>query len=170
MAEQVRLPPGVRLEWAGRFFPASFETRLRERPGWEKINYHGQLDRGQVADMLGATRAGLVVFQPAPNHLEAQPNKLFEYMAAGLPVIASDFPLWRKLVADVECGLLVDPGKPEEIARAIAWVLDHPGEAEAMGRRGQAAVASIYSWESEARKLKDLYAALLAAGSSSSAN
>jgi len=49
-------------------------------------------------------------------HVAAQPNKMFEYMAAGLPVIASDFPLWRQIVGGAKCGLLVDLLSAEEIA------------------------------------------------------
>jgi glycosyltransferase involved in cell wall biosynthesis len=153
--------PDARLAWAGPFAPAAFETHLRNLPGWAKVDYRGKLDRPDVAELLGRSRAGLVVFQPAPNHMEAQPNKLFEYMAAGLPVIASDFPLWRNIVTGAGCGLLVDPLSPPAIANAITWILDHPDEAEAMGRRGQHAVSSTYAWDREAEKLVALYTKLL---------
>ncbi len=162
MASLAKHAPDARLAWAGSFVPASFEMRLRSRPGWGMIDYRGKLDRLAVANLLGASRAGLVVFHPAPNHMEAQPNKLFEYMAAGLPVVASDFPLWKSIVSETRCGLLVDPRDPAAIAKAILWILEHPREAEAMGRRGQAAVARTYSWESEAKKLVTFYAKLLA--------
>lgn len=154
--------PAARLAWAGPFTPASFGEHLRNLPGWAMVDYRGKLDRPSVAELLGTSRAGLIVFQPAPNHMEAQPNKLFEYMAAGLPVIASDFPLWRNIVTEAGCGLLVDPQNPSAIADAVTWILDHPDEAEAMGRRGQHAVASTYHWDREAEKLLALYAKLLA--------
>jgi len=51
----------------------------------------------------------MVTLHPTPNHLESLPIKMFEYMAAGLPVIASDFPVWRDIVDRFQCGLLVDP-------------------------------------------------------------
>jgi glycosyltransferase involved in cell wall biosynthesis len=81
-------------------------------------------------------------------------------MSAGLPVIASDFPLWRDIVAGNRCGLLVDPMSPRAIADAIVWMLDHPDEAQEMGRRGREAVIHRYSWEAEAQKLQALYARL----------
>ncbi len=110
---------------------------------------------------MAACRLGLVTFLPAPNHTESQPNKLFEYMAAGLPVVASDFPLWRHIVESSQCGLLVDPSDPGKIAEAIEWILRHPQEAEAMGRRGAEAVRQTYNWGSEAKTLLDLYRQLL---------
>ena len=82
-------------------------------------------------------------------------------MAASLPVIASDFPLWRQIVDGAGCGLLVDPLDPKAIAGAIQWLLDNPHEAEAMGRRGRQAVATEYNWDRETRKLVALYNRML---------
>jgi glycosyltransferase involved in cell wall biosynthesis len=82
-------------------------------------------------------------------------------MAAGLPVIASDFPLWREIVEEAGCGLLVDPKDPQAIADAMQWILDHPEEAAEMGRRGRAAVEARYNWEAESAKLVSLYRRLL---------
>lgn len=153
--------PDATLAWAGLFVPAAYETELRRLQGWQAVDYHGLIDRTALAELFGSARAGLVVFQPSPNHIESQPNKLFEYMAAGLPVVASDFPLWREIVEKAGCGLLVDPEKPAAIADAITWLLEHPDAAEAMGRRGQVAVNEIYNWPSEAKKLTNLYRTLL---------
>ena len=152
---------GVRLRIGGTFHPAGLRDELQGLPGWTKVDALGWVDRPRVADLLGSARAGLVLFHPLPNHIDAQPNKLFEYMSAGLPVIASDFPLWRRIVDGAGCGLLVDPLKPEAIAEAMEWILDHPDEAAEMGRRGRRAVEQTYNWESEAGKLFALYDRLL---------
>ena len=78
-------------------------------------------------------------------------------MAAGLPVIASDFPLFRKIVEKHLCGLLVDPTSPQQIANAIEWLLTHPNEAEQMGKRGMKAVQEEYNWEIEEKELIEFY-------------
>lgn len=120
--------------------------------------YHGVLDRNAVRDLLSASRVGLVTLQPSPRFLDAYPVKLFEYWSAGLPVIASDFPLWRSIITDAGGGLLVDPTNAGKVREAIEWIFANPDEAEAMGQRGRAAILSRYNWSSEEAKLLALYA------------
>ena len=153
----------ARLVLAGRFSPAGLEEEVARNPGWERVEFLGWQQRALLAEQLGRARAGLVLLQPGPNYTDAQPNKLFEYMSVGLPVIASDFPLWREFVDDGSCGLLVDPSDTQAIAEAIAWLLEHPEEAEAMGGRGQEAVRKRYNWDMEKTKLFALYEKLLSA-------
>jgi len=141
-----------------------YEDNLDDLPklnGWNRTHHLGYLDRTEIAKLFRSVRAGLVLFHPAPNHMEAMPMKLFEYMAAGIPIIASDFPAWRELIGGAGCGLLVDPLRPQAIAAAIEYVLTHPAEAAEMGRRGQAAVQEAYNWDSQAQKLIRLYCELL---------
>jgi len=158
-----RLPESrpLRLALAGNFAPASLRDELAGLEGWRRMREFGWQGRSRVAELLGRARMGLLLYLPEPNHVDAQPNKLFEYMSAGLPVIASDFPLWRRIVDGEACGLLVDPLDPTAIAAAIEWLLVHPDEAEAMGERGRQAVLHKYNWEREAPKLIDVYGRLL---------
>jgi len=83
-------------------------------------------------------------------------------MAAGIPVVASDFPIWRGIVDGAGCGLLVDPLDARAIAAAVQRLLKDPREAEAMGRRGREAVATRYNWTAQAEKLLAFYHTLLA--------
>lgn len=151
----------VRLQLAGKFFPIHLEDEVHQLNGWDRVDVLGWLNRQDVSTLLGQVRAGLLLFHSAPNHIDAQPNKLFEYMAAGLPIIASDFPLWREIIDGAGCGLLVDPYDTRAIAEAIDWILDNPDQAESMGRRGRDAVSAYYNWSSEAEKLMAVYDQLL---------
>ena len=154
--------PHACLEMAGNISPEPFKAQLEALPGWARVRYPGLLGRSDVARVLGTARAGLVLFHPMPNHVDAQPNKMFEYMSAGLPVIASDFPLWRQIVAGAKCGVLVDPMDPNAIAGAMRWILLHPDEAEQMGQNGKKAVHERYNWARESVRLIELYRRLLA--------
>jgi glycosyltransferase involved in cell wall biosynthesis len=158
------LPEGLpaALELAGNEIPENVSAEeLRQHPGWSRVVHHGILDRPGTFRLLHSVRAGLVIFHPEPNHLEAMPQKMFEYMGAGLPVIASDFPLWRRILGEIGCGLFVNPQDPRAIAQAIEYVLEHPREAEEMGRRGQEAMFERYNWDTQAETLVKLYSGLL---------
>lgn len=152
----------ARLTLAGSFTPAAYEEVLKARPGWAKTEHAGWLSREDVAALLGKTRAGLVLFHPARNHIDAQPNKIFEYMAAGIPLIGSNFPLWKEIIEKEKVGLCVDPTDAKAVAQAMTQILDDPAEADAMGKRGRAAVETKFSWDAESQKLVDLYSRLLA--------
>lgn len=152
----------VPLLLAGRFDSAALHTELQSYPGWRHVHACGVLNRQGVADVMARSFCGLVTLLPEPNYLNALPIKLFEYMAAGLPVIASDFPLWRNIINDAACGLCVDPQRPADIAAAIRHLRRHPAMARKMGLNGQRAVASHYRWDREAQKLVALYDSLLA--------
>lgn len=143
----------------GQFTEEGLEDRARSLNGWKRVQYRGVLDRPKMAGLLAESRAGLVVLHDVPNYVVSYPIKMFEYMSAGLPVIASDFPLWRSIIDRERCGLLVDQKDPKAIAKAVDWILNHPEEAEHMGQRGKAAVAAKYNWAVEERKLLAMYEA-----------
>ena len=151
----------TRLSLAGAFQPSGLLEEARAAPGWRQVDFHGWAEREQVARIMGSVRAGLAVLHPTPRYHDNYPTKIFEYMAVSLPVIVSDLPLLRVIVDSTGCGLLVDPLDPQAIAGAMQWILDHPEEAEAMGRRGREAVEEHYNWETEAEKLIALYNKLL---------
>lgn len=129
--------------------------------GWHQTTSYGRVSRIQVAEILAQSRVGLVTLHPVGNYLRSYPVKLFEYMICGLPVIVSDFPYWREILAGVDCAIFVDPLDPKAIGEAIQWIFDNPAEAEAMGKRGRQAVLEKFNWDSEGRKLVDLYTDIL---------
>jgi glycosyltransferase involved in cell wall biosynthesis len=149
-----------RLILAGNFEPG-LEQKLMMMPGWQQVELLGFVERTVVREVMIRSMAGLVLFYPEPNHIDAQPNKMFEYMSAGIPVIASNFPIWREIVEGSGCGICVDPFNTKEIDKAIRWVIENPTEAKRMGDNGRRAVEERYSWEMEEIKLLKLYSDLL---------
>jgi len=147
----------VRLKLAGKIEPPELLNELPSLDGWKKTDYLGMLDRQEIASLVRGASAGLVVLHPEPNYVTAHPVKLFEYMCAGIPVIASDFPVCRQVILPSDCGLLVDPQSPRQIAAAINFLCSEPQRAVQMGRQGMQAVLTRYNWSVEEKKLLDVY-------------
>lgn len=151
----------LKLILAGPSLPSELARELEALPGWERVELLAWQNRDEVRDLIGRARMGLVVLHPIPNYIESYPVKLFEYMVGGIPSIVSDFPLWRSIVQDAGCGLLVDPLDPASIADAMQQLLEDPTESEAMGSRARNAVLNLYNWRFEKIKLLQLYQQLL---------
>ena len=151
------LTKNVRLNLVGSFSQKDVEVEVKNYDGWKNVNELGFLGREGVADVMSCSKAGIVTFHPLPNHIDAQPNKMFEYMSAGLPIIASNFELWREIVEGNSCGICVNPLEPKEIADAIEYIVIHPKEAELMGQNGKKAVLEKYNWGVEEKKLFEVY-------------
>ena len=145
------------LQLAGQFETDNEDAQSRAQLGWARVDYLGWLERPGVARGMANARAGLVVLHPDRCFIDAYPIKMFEYMAAGLPVVASDFPLYREILDDGACGLLVPPADPPALVCAIEWIFAHPDEAQAMGEHGRERVERLYTWETERKKLFALY-------------
>ena len=156
------LHTSARLNLAGRFSEPAVGTEVKSYPGWARVKEIGFVDRVGVRTVLGRSVAGLVTFHPLPNHIDAQPNKMFEYMSSGIPVIASNFPLWREIVEGNDCGLCVDPLDPKAIAAAIDFMINNPERAREMGENGKRAVLEKYNWGVEEAKLLAFYQTILA--------
>ena len=120
------------------------------------------------ADLLAwiaAADVGAMVNQPVSrNERISTPNKLFECLAAGVPVVSSDFPGRRRIVIDDPdgpLGAVCDPTDPGAIAAALREILDRPAEATAdLRRRVLAAAHARWTWERQAATLLDVYGRL----------
>jgi glycosyltransferase involved in cell wall biosynthesis len=153
--------PEVRLNMVGAFAEENIQERVSVQPGWGKVNYLGVQDRHGVGVVLGRSVAGLVNLHPLINYLDALPIKMFEYMSAGIPVIASDFPLWRDILEKNECGICVNPLDPQDIANAINYLVSHPEESKIMGENGRRAILEKFNWSIEEKKLIQFYEEVL---------
>ena len=146
---------------AGRFPDESYKRKIKNLPGWKNVEYKGYLSREKLGKLFSTVKAGLVLMYPEPRIQVSYPTKLFEYMSASIPVVVSDFPLWREIVEGAGCGLMVNPLDPQAIADSIVYLLKHPEEAEEMGRKGRKAVEEHYNWSTEEKKLLRLYENLI---------
>jgi glycosyltransferase involved in cell wall biosynthesis len=145
------------LSLCGTFEDEVVRSQVKAYAGWDRVDELGWLGRDDVRQVLSNAVAGLVTLRPLPNYLDSHPIKMFEYMSAGVPVIASDFQLWREIIEGSDCGICVDPEQPEEIAKAINYLVQNPTRAREMGENGRKAVQNTYNWPAEERKLVDLY-------------
>ncbi len=123
----------------------------------ENVTYIGSVGREAINELYGKAVAGLVLLLPTASYVYSLPIKMFEYMASGIPFVASDFPLWNKIVHKYHCGICVPVDNQEEIKRAINYLLTHRKEAEKMGRNGRKAVENDCNWNHEKDNLIKLY-------------
>lgn len=150
----------ARLVLAGKFSGAGLQESVEAMPTYSQCDYLGFVDRQEVVQILSESKVGLVVLHYNLNYINSQPIKMYEYMSVGLPVVASDFPLWKQFMEEHKCGLCVDPTDPIAIANAINYIKDNPDEAKEMGERGKKLVLEKFNWDSEEKKLITLYESL----------
>jgi glycosyltransferase involved in cell wall biosynthesis len=148
---------GTKLNLVGNFAYFGIEREIRNLPSFQNVVLHGFLNKDEVKVIYSNSIAGIVTLFPIPTYLESLPIKMFEYMAAGIPFIASDFKYWRKLLDSCECCIFVNPADAKEIANAISFFVDNRFEAEKMGNRGRKLVYEKYNWNNESRKLLNFY-------------
>jgi glycosyltransferase involved in cell wall biosynthesis len=151
----------IKLILAGNFIAKEQKSRAVKMRGWRNVEYVGYANRKEIKEIFLRAIAGLVVLRPLVNYVDSLPVKLFEYMAAGLPVIASNFQLWEDIVEGNNCGICVDPLEPKKITEGIEYLMEHPIGAKKMGENGRRAVLEKYNWENESKKLLKIYKELL---------
>lgn len=122
-----------------------------------RIIYKGVLSYENALQETFNADIGYICDYPLERHMEGLPVKLFEYMAIGIPVVASDFPAWNNIVLGAKCGLTVNPLDPQEIARAMRYLFENEDVRKEMGENGRRAIIAKYNWESEARTLLAVY-------------
>lgn len=151
----------AKLILAGPIGTPELEQELRNSPEWASVDYRGFLSREGIGEVLCESRVGILVYDATPCYIDSYPMKMFEFMSAGLPVVAADFPVWKEIVDGARCGLLIDTMDVQGIADAISYLFKHPDEAEAMGQRGKVDAFKLYYWEREAETLVSLYRRIL---------
>ena len=151
----------VVLHLCGTFSSSEFESFLKSKSGWGKVQYHGFLNRQSVVRVLASANLGVVTLLPDPSYMVSLPVKMFEYFAAKLPVVASDFPLWSEILESNNCGSTVDPCDPVKIANVIDDLLSDPYKMRALGQNGYEASVKKFNWTIEHDKLEKFYSKVL---------
>lgn len=130
---------------------------LQGLPAWNRVDYVGPQHPSTARHLMGSAKVGLCLMHPTEAYLDAYPTKLFEYLAEGIPVIASDFPLWRQMLESADCAFFVDPLDDKQIGMAIDSLLRDPQRAREMGRRGKELVLNRFSWQSQFELMGSFY-------------
>jgi glycosyltransferase involved in cell wall biosynthesis len=150
---------GVELNLVGQFVSKCLREEILSEH--HHIHYLGFLNRSEVVSLLHRSSLGFVTLLKSPNAVVAYPIKLFEYMAAGIPVVASNFEVYREIVEGNSCGICVNPYDTDAIAREILKIRNNPEVAERMRKNGRKSVEEKYNWETQESKLLDMYENIL---------
>jgi glycosyltransferase involved in cell wall biosynthesis len=122
-----------------------------------RVHFHPKLPLSEVPPITAAADVGLQLLRNTCfNHWSTDSNKLFEYVQAGVAVIASDFPEIRRIIRGHGVGLLVDPHSVESIAGALRTLRDDRDLLRALMRQSRASAEAL-SWNSQAPALLDVY-------------
>ena len=125
------------------------------------VDFVGTVPFEEVAPLLAHGSIGWLPRSPHDlNNLLAWPNKLVEYMAAGLPIVASDLPTQAAVIAEARCGVVVEALSARAHAEAICELLENPERARSLGEAGLEASRTKFTWEADAAKLQQLYSEL----------
>ena len=124
----------------------------------DRVHFPGYVPMEELLAHTASADVGLSLIQnECPSYYYTLPNKITEYVMAGLPVVASDFPEMGRIIREYQVGETVkDPGCPQEVAAAICAVLTDPERYHEMHLNAQRA-ARVLNWENEQEKLVALY-------------
>lgn len=150
---------------AGECFIPSYFAKLQSLPCWNRVDYQGNLPPERVMDLYLKSDVGIVLLDYLPNVGYHRGTlgvlKMFEYMMAGIPVIATDLELWKEIIEGHNCGICVNPHDIQAIADAINQLINNPEKARRMGENGRKAVKEKYNWGTQKEILLNLYNNLL---------
>lgn len=145
----------------GRFFESKFQNKIENEMNHNNTFFIPWMRQEKLVPFLENSYCGIVTLHPLNHHRNNIVNKMFEYMAAGLPQIASNFPMWKKIVEGNQCGVCVNPLNSDEIAKAIDFLCKNKRLALQMGKNARNVIEKKYSWENESKELKLAYKKLL---------
>lgn len=139
-------------------FKKKIEKLINENELSQYFSLTGEVNLDEIPGFLRQIDIGLILFKPVRyNNIIATPNKLFEYMSFGIPIIASDLPEIRKIIKETKSGILIDPTNVKQIAKKIKYLYKNSKKAEKMGINGKKAFINKYNWENQKFELLKIY-------------
>lgn len=134
---------------------------LMSLSNWRKVDYFGEMDPNEIPEFLQRSTIGMALYDYLPSFGyktgSLGNNKIFEYMAAGIPIIATDFSLWKEIIEDQGCGICVDSTDIGSIKQAIKQIMNNKEEAKKMGEKGKLLVKEKYNWDTQELILFEAY-------------
>ena len=148
---------------AGNTNPSYIEY-LKTLEGWSEVDFVGKISFDDVPGFLSKSTAAMVLNDYVPNVGyklgTLGNNKLFEAMQMGIPVICTDFILWKEIIEEWKCGICVNPHDIEAISDAIKYLIKNKDVAKEMGDNGRKAVMEKYNWKTQEKTLLEMYKGL----------
>lgn len=134
-------------------------NKLKTIPGWRKVKYLGRISQDEVKGIYSKSVAGMALnYSNQAKGIGTLGNtKMFEYMEASLPVICTDYKLWKEIIIEYNCGICVEPNNVKQIETAICFIINNKEESIKMGQEGRRAVEEKFNWNIEEQKLLELY-------------
>jgi glycosyltransferase involved in cell wall biosynthesis len=158
--------PGVVFYCPDRFFSPSFKEQFLSE--WRKRRLEGTVvilpnvkPHLLVKESLNRATIAISPNLRVTQQVKGAHNKIYEFMAAGLPVVASDLPDQVEVISDSQCGLVARPEEPDSFVDAIVALIRDRHRAQKMGQNGQQAFRERYCWESQMPALQRFYEAIL---------
>ena len=137
---------------------------LKKHDSWGKVDYRGRVPFHTVDKAMWQADIGIAVMQYIRGEDKTGTlgnTKLFEIMLHKLPVIATDYILWKEIIEKYNCGICVNPNDSEQIKNAILYLINNPKEAMEMGENGRKAVLAKFNWATQEKVLFDFYEKLI---------
>lgn len=119
--------------------------------------FYGYTDQEKAFEIAKNTVAGLAILKPIGDYPDSYPSKIFDYMALSLPVITSDFEIYKQVIDASNCGFCISPFDAPMLAQKMSWLIENPTQCQVFGQNGRNAILEKYNWETEATKLVNLY-------------
>ena len=155
--------PGFQMHFFGKL---QFDMVDAEKlVGFDKIRtnltFHGYIDLKDALPYAKGAAAGIALLKPVADYADSYTTKIFEYMAMQLPVITSNFPLYREVIEKSGAGFCISPYDSDLLAKILEWLIENPEKSKVMGQKGRNSTETHYNWTNEEKILHNFYRNLL---------